>query len=100
MKKQIIDNKNPLIKPFISNLGRALEVFGCMHDFRFTNFFLGAIEYDFKILIDREQTINFFMDNGGCCDCEIMLNISCNYEEDITQHENIYPPKDENLARF
>lgn len=63
------------ITDLFDNLDSELEFNGCEHDYTLTDRFLALQEIKLT-----DQMIEWFQDNGGYCDCEILWNIEEKFE--------------------
>lgn len=66
----------PIFQELFNYLDATLESRPCQHDFRLTSEFLSNKG------IHLEQHIDFLIDHGGGCDCEVLMNV-----EDAFPHE-------------
>jgi hypothetical protein len=67
---EVMTTESPRWQEFCASLARATDPSVCQHDHR------GAE----KVLremggIDVEASIDYFENNGGSCDCEVLLNV-------------------------
>ena len=72
-------NSLPLDKSYILDLFDFLDVEleerGCNHNYQLTNEFLKPKG------LDKESVFEWFREQGGYCDCEILFNIEERFEE-------------------
>ncbi|MBI2670316.1 MAG: DUF2695 domain-containing protein [Candidatus Yanofskybacteria bacterium] len=88
---EVMTPENPRWNEFADILAEAINaqdepgVSDCKHDFSSTRKILTEMGN-----IDIEASINVFMENGGYCDCEIILNVDPGPEdEDFEEEEEI-----------
>ncbi|WP_169683311.1 DUF2695 domain-containing protein [Marinigracilibium pacificum] len=74
-------------------LDSTLEIRPCQHDFRLTSEFLS------KKGIRLEEHIDFLIDHGGGCDCEVLMNVedAFPHKEFDKNHKPAKPPKREKI---
>ena len=68
--KIVLTRDDPRWQTFCRLLNAALSERGCHHDQRSAEIVLQEMGG-----IDIESTLAYFDDNGGYCDCEILLNV-------------------------
>ena len=62
-----MNRKNPKYNEFMVKLSHEIKV--CDHSFKHAEKILEEFG------VDIQSSINFFKENGGYCDCEIMFNV-------------------------
>jgi hypothetical protein len=79
MTKEILTPNSKHWVPFINALGHAVQVNGCDGDAGINNY-LDVYRQSKQIMadmgnVDIPASLTFFQNNGGHCDCEILLNV-------------------------
>jgi hypothetical protein len=67
---EVMTIENPRWQEFCASLDRAGSTSGCQHDHRLAKKILREMGG-----IDVEASIDYFENNGGYCDCEVLLNV-------------------------
>lgn len=70
MKKQIIDHNHPYWKAVYARLVSICHEKECSHRFDLVRPILNSL-----LNIDVEETLDFYRENGGYCDCEVLYNV-------------------------
>ncbi len=70
--KTALTPTHPRWESFINDLSWITFTRGCECDLQIARELMGAMED-----VDIPASIVFFEDNGGFCDCEILMNIEC-----------------------
>lgn len=70
MKNEVLHKKHAYWRAVYVRLNDALVENGCDHSFDHTEQILFSLPE-----IDVGGTLDFFMENGGYCDCEILFNV-------------------------
>ncbi len=63
-----------IIIELFDHLDKELEANGCEHDYSITKAFLASKKYN------GDQIFEWFRENGGYCDCEILYNIEDRFD--------------------
>ena len=70
MNKEIVDNKHKYWRALYVRLNDGLVKRGCNHTFDLTEQILFSLPD-----VDVGGTLEFLMDHGGYCDCEVYMNV-------------------------
>jgi hypothetical protein len=76
----------PIFLELFNFLDSTLETRPCQHDFQLTSDFLS------KLGIKLEEYVDFLIDHGGGCDCEVLMNVEEAFRHEEFQ-ENYIPEK-------
>lgn len=77
--KQVINKRHRDYKKLINSIDRFYDG-NCNHGFYSFNLACDYLESTIGYEIDRNKTIEHLKENGGFCDCEILMN--CYYVHD------------------
>jgi hypothetical protein len=79
---EVMTIESPRWQQFCVSLARAVSPNTCQHDYREAEKILKEMGS-----IDVEASIDYFENNGGYCDCEILLNVDREWQwMDSTHH--------------
>ena len=69
-EKQIVDYNHPYWNAVYARLVPVYNEKGCSHKFDLVRKILISLQN-----VDVEETLDFYRENGGYCDCEILYNV-------------------------